>query len=221
MFRTLLLATVVGAGVGNAANVPAAGLDARSNSPPSYFCSSNKQKCSKQKDSVTAYCSSYLGEHQQSSVKDCVIGLTGLIAIPKVTKTQTKTICSTKTSTVTSVTGTITGPPKIVASTITSCAPPAVTMMPVEEEEDSGNVSDDEESLPTVEGSEPVKRGSPAVYKPSCLSSHKDRSALSAACKCYSIKPSTKTVIKTVTARPKTATRVVRVSISRLPNSPA
>lgn len=67
MFGTLFLATVVGAGVGNAAIVPAiGGLNARANSPLSYFCSSNQNKCFKQKNSVIAYCSSYLGDFSYS-----------------------------------------------------------------------------------------------------------------------------------------------------------
>ncbi|CAK1364354.1 hypothetical protein CB0940_08050 [Cercospora beticola] len=102
MFKTLLLATVVGAG---AANIP---LEERGNSPPSYQCSSVNKKCSqaKQVSSVSAYCSSYL----------------------KVPKTATKTVtkCQTTTAYSTIYTKTVTKPATTTATTtITGCAYPS------------------------------------------------------------------------------------------------
>lgn len=202
MFRTLLLTTVVGAGVGSAASVPAAaaGLDARSNSPPSYFCSSSTQKCSKQRDSVAAYCSSYLCKWSALTSYTSP-WLTKTEAIPKVTKTQTKTVCTTKTATVTSVTGTITSPPKTVTSTITSCAPPAVPTTTA--------AADNQRRA--IEANELEERGAPAIYKPSCLNPYQGRSAIAAACKCFPVKASTTTITQTVYDK-KTATRTIGVS---------
>ncbi|EME41809.1 hypothetical protein DOTSEDRAFT_46708 [Dothistroma septosporum NZE10] len=115
MFGALLLATVVGS-VG-ATTTPARDLKERGNSPPSYFCSSLKNKLSiaNQQHAASAFCSSFL-------------------AIPRVTHTKTVSTCKTATSTVTSytrtVTNTATGATTTVtspATTITSCAAPSNT----------------------------------------------------------------------------------------------
>lgn len=129
-------------------------------------------------------------------------------AIPKVTKT----VCSTKTSTITSVTATITGPPKVVRRTITSCAAPLITLAPGPDgneslpDADGGDASAPQPEGRVVEVNELEERSPPAVSKPSCLESHKARSAISSACKCFSIKPSTKTVTDK-----KTVTRTIKV----------
>lgn len=200
MLRTLLVAAAVSAAVGNAAAVPEANaLDARSNTPPSYFCADKKKKCEHQKPKVTAYCSSYLGE-SQDPISDIFHPADNLNreGVPKVTVYKTKTVESTKTFTETKFTATVTKQgKKIVTSTISSCGPPAITPAPVEE--DPGNESGGEE-----EGNK-VKRNSPPTYpptypveKPDCLKhlNDKDRKA---ACKCYDIKKATKTITKTET----------------------
>lgn len=188
MFKTLLLATVAG---GVAANAPpsAPELAARANTPPSYLCNSVNKKCNgaKAQSSVTAYCSSYL-------------------KIPKVTSTKKITTCTTTTTKQTSFTATVTKPASVATTTL-SCAAP--TQTEVEEGGSTDEPADDEQP----QKREPeAPRGYRAVPKPSCLSSHKKATDVSAACKCASIKPKTTTVKTTITTT-KTETQLVKASL--------
>ncbi|KAM3416511.1 hypothetical protein BST61_g8101 [Cercospora zeina] len=179
MFKTLLLATVAGAGT---ANVPASASDlvARNDYPKSYLCSTVNKKCSgtKAKASVIAYCSS-------------------LLKLPQITRT-TKTIAyCTTTKTETKIVATITKPAKTVTSTV-NCAAPATTLVIDDEPTDGNNETPEPEGNVKREARAPEPYGPNTVHVPSCLSSCiKSAQLITSACKCASITPRTTTVTST------------------------